>query len=229
MKNLSIIITSLKDNPKTLDSLDRFKLRNDVEIIISMARGLGLARNNGVKLSFGRVLIFLDSDLVLNRNIWRHLINVKKNHFVMAFGGLAHGSLPEPITQVLAINRKDFDKVGFSEKIVYSGEDREFFLNAIKKGLIPIRLNKGSFYRHIDHPIRFKKNKMMALRFMFEHSKILVYHGAYIRNYKGFIRWFFPFLYLAEKKTIRQYIAKIFYSNIRNICVLYNLIVGVKL
>ena len=224
---VSIILTTLEKNPKTLHSLQHLNFEH--EIIFTRIKGLGKARNNGARHNKGEILIFLDSNLKINNNIWKHLINVKKNSFIIAHDGSAHGNKPEPITQVLAIHKKDFNKVYFSDKINYSGEDREFFMRAIKKGLTPIFLKPKGFYEHINHPIRFNKSKLFAIKFMLDHAKILVYHGAYVRNYKGFIRWFFPFIWISEKKTIRQYTAKIFWSYIRNVFVFYNLIKGVDL
>lgn len=217
---VSIIITTLKDNPETLKTIKGLYI--DYEVVLAKEKGLGFARNKGFFRSTGDVIIFFDGDLKTNSKIWNILLNVKKGSFIMAYDGLDFGNIPEPVTRVLAINREDFIKVLFNEEIKYSGEDREFYLHAIKKGLKPIYLIPKGFYSHIKHKIRFKENKLIALKMMFEHSKVLVSHGAYTRFYKGFWRWFFPYLFKREK-TLRLYLAKIFWSSLRDLFVLINL------
>ncbi len=225
----SIIIPSLTENPKTLESLRNLPFKH--EIIISNKLGLGRARNYGASVSKGELLIFLDSNLKLHKKIWELLLSVKENSFIMAFDGFSHGGKPEPITQVFCIRKKDFEKIKFSNKIIYSGENRDFFLRAIKKGLTPILFNPRGFYNHIDHDIRSLKNSSTLLKFTNEHAKLLVAHGGYVRIYKSYSRWFLPFIFPKsyKKLTIISFIKKLTISTIRNILFFFNLIKGVDL
>ena len=193
---VSIIITTLKENQETLKSINSSV---PYEIIISKEKGLGYARNYGANKSTGELLVFFDDDLIINPKIWNYLLKLKKGSFIMAYEGLAFGNKPEPVTRCLAVHKEDFNKVKFCEEIKLDGEDREFFMYAIKKGLKPIYLIPKGFYSHIEHEIRFSRNRLLALKMMFEESKLLVSYGAYTRFYKGFLRWFFPYLFKREK------------------------------
>lgn len=222
-EKISVIITSIKDRNVTRESLGVLP-EECFEVIISKTIGLGKARNEGAKKAKGDVLVFFDDDLYIKPKIWEQIKKIKKGSFIMVFDGIAHGSTPEPFTRTLVIYKDDFLKVGgFDESIKFSGEDREFFLETIKKGLKPYSIKPETSYVHKDHPIRFKKSKYFAFMFMSEHAKVLVKHGAYTRFYKSFTRWFLPFLpsYYSEKKTLRLFGARTFYSLIRDGFVLY--------
>ncbi len=225
MKKISIIVTSERIKSKTLSSLKFCPYK--YELIISKTKGLGKARNSGANKATSKILVFFDDDLTIYPKIWNTIINIKRGTFIMASGGSAHGGTPEPITQVLIIYKKDFLKVnGFENKITASGEDREFFMNAIKKGLIPYYLPQ-KIYRHNPHPIRFKHNRKRALTMMYEHAKVLATHGAYTRIYKNYLRWFFPYIYKKEP-TIKLYGAKIFWTSIRNLFAILNILTHQK-
>jgi len=222
---LSVILTTIKDDIETLDSV--YKCPFEYEVIISREKGIGKARNLGAIKANNEILVFFDDDLTLNSKLWDIIPKIKKGCFFMAYGGFAHGGTPEPITKILIIHREDFFKIGgFNNEIKYSGEDREFFLKAIRKGLKPKFLSE-KFYIHKDHPIRFIKSRHDAIMFMFEHSKVLATHGAYTRFYKNYLRWLFPFLYYKEK-SLRLFFAKTFWSVIRDMFVFYNVLLNRK-
>ena len=226
---ISIIIPSLTKNPKTLNSLQNLSFKN--EIIISNKKGIGYARNYGATLAKGEILVFFDSTLIINKKIWKKFLSIKENSFIMGFEGFSHGGTPEPITQILCIRKKDFDKIKFSNKIIYSGEDRDFFIKAIKKGLKPILIKRKNNYKHIEHKTRALQNSYTLIKFTNEHAKLLVKHGAYIRVYKSFTRWFIPFVFKKSytKVTIKSVIKKIFSTTLRNILFFFNLIKGVDI
>lgn len=222
---LSVILTTIKDEIKTLDSVSECPFEH--EVIISREKGLGKARNLGANKANNEVLAFFDDDLTLNPKMWDSISKMKKGNFLMAYGGYAHGGKPEPITRILIIHKEDFFKVGgFNEEIKYSGEDREFFLKAIRKGFDP-KFFSEKFFIHKSHPIRFSKNRYYSIMFMFEQSKVLATHGAYTRVYKNYKRWFFPYIYHKEK-SLRLFSAKAFWSTIRNLFACYNILLNRK-
>lgn len=228
---ISIIIPCLHDNPQTIQSLKNFPFEH--EIIISKKFGLGYARNYGALNSNGEYLLFLDSNLEINPKLFQlmEVVFRVEHSYLMSFDGFSHGGKGEPITQVLFIKKSDFNKVKFSEKIIYSGEDRDFFIKAVYKGLIHFLFKPSFYYTHIDHEIRALKSSYNLINFTNEHSKLLVFHGAKVRLYKGFFRWFFPYVFKKSyiKLTLKNFLKKFFISQVRNILFLFNLFNGVEL
>lgn len=98
-----------------------------------------------------------------------------------------------PATRCLIIHKEDFEKVRFTDEIKLSGEDREFFMAAIKSGLKHLFLSPRGLYEHQEHEIRFRKSNLTSIKMMYEHAKVLATHGAYMRFYTGFLSWLIPY------------------------------------
>ncbi|MCW4022454.1 MAG: glycosyltransferase [Candidatus Bathyarchaeota archaeon] len=195
MVSISILITSIKDQIKTLNFLKECPV--PYEVIISKKRGLGYARNYAASKAKGKILVFFDDDLKLNPRIWNIILKIKPKTFVMEFG-----SSKIPSTRCLVIHQKDFVAIGgFSNQIRLSGEDREFCLNAIKNGMKLFRLPRNLIY-HVNHPIRAKKNRITALMMLFEQAKVVSTYGAIWRNLEGFKLFFFPLPYAKKNKKL---------------------------
>ena len=74
LKNVEVIIIDDGSKPKLKKKLNKFKLK--YKYIKNL--GPSYARNFGAKISFGKFLLFLDSDLVLPNNFLKRLINLLK-------------------------------------------------------------------------------------------------------------------------------------------------------
>jgi glycosyltransferase involved in cell wall biosynthesis len=224
---ISIIITSLTPKPPILETIKSVPFFH--ERIISTRSGLAAARNIGAKFSHGHLLIFFDGDLKINRKIWSKLEYLKEGSFIMAYEGYAHGGTPQPVTRVLAIHKKDFEKIKFDNRFKYRCEDRDFFLSAIRAGLKPIFLKPKGYYEHIEHSIRALKNSYVLHRSISDTARCMVKHGAYTRNYKGFTKWFFPFMFKKSYTNfgLKPVIRKTYAALERNMFVLFYLIKGV--
>lgn len=155
MKTVSFIITTIKEDIETTKHLKKCPLEH--EIIIPVEKGIGFARNIGASLSQGEVLVFLDDDLTIYPKLFEIIPKVQEGSFFMAF------QAKMPVTRCLIIHRKDFRKVLFREEIKLSGEDRDFFMRAIKTGLKPFFLSPKGLYQHKEHKIRFKKNRLNSI------------------------------------------------------------------
>lgn len=219
---LSIIITSLAANNQTSKSLKHLDF--DHEIILANEKGLGFARNKGAERAKGDLLVFLDSDLKIYPALWSIVQKLPVGSFIMAYEGFSHGGTPQPVTRVLVIHKKDFEKVKFDESIQYCGEDRDFFLTSYEKGLTPKYLKPAGHYEHIDHPLRIE-NKLVMLKESYELAYVLRKHGATTRVYKSFRRWLFPFMFKKSyaKLSFRAFAKKFSISIVRDFFVLVHL------
>ena len=74
LKNIEVIIIDDGSKPKLKKKLNKFKLK--YKYIKNL--GPSYARNFGAKVSSGKFLLFLDSDLVLPKNFLKRLINLLK-------------------------------------------------------------------------------------------------------------------------------------------------------
>jgi glycosyltransferase involved in cell wall biosynthesis len=148
VQEVSIIITTCKENIKTLNFLPDNLWVSDV--VISNKAGLGFARNYGASKAKNDLLLFLDDDIILDPEIATYINSVRHGEFGMTFlDGF-------PCTRVLAVHKDDFWSIGgFDKQIRYTGEDRDFYVRALQAGLrykpIPI-----SLVQHIPHPVRAK-------------------------------------------------------------------------
>lgn len=163
---VSIIITSMKDEVVTLESL---KLDIPHEIIISKKHGLGLARNWGAGQARGDLLVFLDDDLILHDGFWNEVLKVKEGEFSMPANPIR--------AQVLVIHKSDFRRVnGFDERIIVAGEDADFYFRALRNGL-KFRIFPSNVFTHITHPPYRIKNIHRAIRGIRENITLVIKYG----------------------------------------------------
>jgi glycosyltransferase involved in cell wall biosynthesis len=167
-ENISVVIPSCKEEIVTLGSLDSCPVA--FEVIISRDFGLGRCRNNGVRKAKNEFIVMFDDDIVLSTEIWRHLLNVKRGEFAMAFlSGF-------PCSRVVAVHADDFWSVGgFDESIRFTGEDRDFYVRALSAGLkfkeIPL-----SLIQHKEHLVR-SKNIYVGIGSVRENMRFLLRYG----------------------------------------------------
>lgn len=182
---VSFIITTCRKKIETITHLKTCPIPH--EIIISRKKGLGHARNWGARVSDGNILVYVDDDLKILPKLFDHILTLKKGSFKIAYQNKM------PVTRCLIIHKEDFEKVRFTDEIKLSGEDREFFMAAIKSGLKHLFLSPRGLYEHQEHEIRFRKSNLTSIKMMYEHAKVLATHGAYMRFYTGFLSWLIPY------------------------------------
>jgi glycosyltransferase involved in cell wall biosynthesis len=171
MNAISIIITTIKDNIVTIGFLEHCPV--PYEVIISNKRGLGFARNWGAKQAKNDLLVFLDDDLWLKDEIWKEILSTRKGEFKMTF---LEGF---PTTRVMVIHKEDFWSIGgFDERILYTGEDRDFYVRAVMKPLRFIEI-PANLIIHKGHQ-RKSRNIHIAIRATAENVRfILKYAGRF--------------------------------------------------
>jgi glycosyltransferase involved in cell wall biosynthesis len=175
---ISIIVPTLKNEPLTTKSL--FHCPVPYQLILSKKPGLGCARNYGAKQAKYDLLVFLDDDLTLKPEIWKHILNTRKGEFKMT-------KWPRPVTRAMVIHSEDFWRVGgFDESIKALGEDLVFYVEAIQHGLnfseIPIGL-----MIHEDHEPR-SHNKRVAIDMILDTSRNFARYGFRLYGLTEFAR-----------------------------------------
>jgi len=139
--------------------------------------GLGYARNWGVRQAHHEKICMFDDDLWVSlQQLWIMLKQLQPNQFAMTFlGGF-------PCTRVMMIHQQDFWKIGgFDEHILFSGEDRDFYVRAKEAGLSFIQV-PSSLISHIPHPRR-TRNIHTAIRAIHENVALMVKYQRYWKQF----------------------------------------------
>lgn len=145
---VNIVIPSTKDRVLNLKYLN-CPVSHYVTVIKGV-HGISKAGNECFKRVKKGLVVLTGDDIIIKPEAWNYLLDVNPGEFSM----LETGDFP--INGVMSIHKKDFLKVGgFGECQKYSSSDREFFSNAVLKGLKykPVPLN---LVKHIKHPTRSK-------------------------------------------------------------------------
>ena len=171
MKEVSIIIPTMKKkvitDPKTCPVPH--------ETIISRKQGISHARNWGAKKAKHNLLVFLDDDLILKKQVWKYLLNIKHGEFAM------YKLFNYPCTRVFSIHKDDFWSIGgFDETINYIGEDRIFYAQAREKGFKCIMIPPHSV-THIPHKPALS-NRYVKLVAAIELMRLFVIHTRKVEH-----------------------------------------------
>lgn len=161
----SIVIVSLK-NPWEIKTSKSIPINHVHRVVIETCKGVSKARNKGFqKCKEADIIVFVDDDLDIPTEVWDCLFDVAPGIYKMMQG--AHF----PISRVMSIHRKDFERLGgFDENINYTGEDLDFYIRATLDGMIleTIPMNAVTHEPH-ERPDDRRD---------FEGSYILAKHGA---------------------------------------------------
>lgn len=161
----SIVIISLK-NPWEIKTLKSIPINHVHRVVIETCKGVSKARNKGFqKCKEADIIVFVDDDLDIPTEVWGCLFNVAPGIYKMMQG------VHFPISRVMSIHRKDFERLGgFDENITYTGEDLDFYIRATLDGMI-LETIPMERVLHEDHERPDDKRD-------FEGSYILAKHGA---------------------------------------------------
>jgi GT2 family glycosyltransferase len=109
---------------------------------------------------------------VLSPDIWEYILNVKKGEFKMTW----YDDDDYPCGRVTVIRAEDFWRVGgFDEQVKILGEDRIFYLTAMRKGLRFMRI-PTEYIRHIEHERRSKQG-VLKVKTILENVRNFAYYG----------------------------------------------------
>ena len=162
---------------KNIDSLNiKSDLKNKIIFSVEKTPGSYSARNKGLKLSKGEYIYFIDSDITLTKNSIKYLIyilfdNLNKNTIIAGkisiqeppkvtlpymyetifefdqAKNVRNGSAP---TANLLFSKSLINKFGFFNTNKFSGSDKEWVSNCVKRGVI-LRYDKDL---EVIHPSR---------------------------------------------------------------------------
>lgn len=141
---------------------------------------MGYARNWGARQAKGKLLVFLDDDLILRDGFWSEVLKVKEGEFSMPY---------PPTTRVLVIHKNDFWRIGgFNKKIFVTREDVDFYLRAIDNGL-RFRAFPSNLFMHVEHPDYRFQNIYKSLRAVRESITLIVKYHKKHPNLIGEFFW----------------------------------------
>ena len=145
-KDLEIIVVDDGSTDKTFDVLSKFKMQSSkFKILDQNHEGAGMARNLGVKNATGKILVFVDADMVFDKefikklttpimdgktigtfskeefvlnkdNIWSNCWNINKN---LPIDRMHPKNYPDTQPVFRAIIKKEFEKAGGFKPIGY--------------------------------------------------------------------------------------------------------------
>tara|TARA_B110000444_G_scaffold67294_1_gene63220 strand:+ start:1396 stop:2388 length:993 start_codon:yes stop_codon:yes gene_type:complete len=158
-KNFEVIAVSDDSKDSSLTIINKFNCKI---IKLKKTRGAGYARNVGSKIAKGEYLLFIDSDVIIEKNTLSLLNKETSNKKIIAFQGVYsnkpnyksyvtqyqqcfyifytwHKSIKYTstlVTNCFAIKKKIFKKLGgFNQKIIgATSEDEEFGYKLLNKG-----------------------------------------------------------------------------------------------
>jgi len=173
IKPAEIIVVNDGSTDLTQKILEKIAVKNTtIKLFNRNNSGISASRNFGAKKALGETIVFLDSDVVVEKNwLEKMLALLKENVFCVSgkYSVELNGSLSSDFFAFvvgsssfqgynIALNKKDFLEFnGFNEKMKYC-EDPEFFLRAffLKKQLV--KSDAESFHRSYSLNERIKSN-----------------------------------------------------------------------
>ncbi len=184
-KKYEIIVVDDCSNDNSINILKDFELQNQnlKYKVLSKRKGPGNARNLGVEFSSGDILVFTDSDCILDKNYLNTVLELhNKNRDCSVIGGYTYTNsfnLKSQIIQFMS-NSAIFNKICKKKEIIFfptcnvsfkknvfiskkfdkifqypGGEDLEFFWRLYKAGYKFLYSNKFRVYHNQD--VTFKQ------------------------------------------------------------------------
>lgn len=172
-KNFEIILVDDGSTDKTLEKVREFSKNSKIKakILQQNHKGPGIARNLGANIAKGEILIFVDSDMVLDKNYLKYLIkpileknvigteeetqiakNAEYNIWAKCFGKIVTNPHNKDRKIFRAIRKDQFLEMGgFDPKYGYA-DDQTFWFKYKQKS----RIAKKAFCYH-DNPDTLKK------------------------------------------------------------------------
>lgn len=186
--NFEIVVVN-DSSPDDVDSVIN-KYKNNLKIIYiknNINKGLGAARNIGIKNSNGKYILPLDSDDAMGSSLWlkeaTDLIN--ENSIVSVCVQYCNKNLQkvncfwrptEPFSEVLKKNvvcvaslfpKSMWEKIGGYDEKMTGFEDWEFWIRAYKNNYKLIRIDKPFLnYRHVENSMFRTMNKHNEVKYI---------------------------------------------------------------
>ena len=86
--DLEILLVDNNSNDETREIALEYKQKyNFLRYEFEERQGLAIARNKGLELAYGKVIVFIDDDIILHENWLKEILNSLNNYPYKAFGG----------------------------------------------------------------------------------------------------------------------------------------------
>ena len=171
-RDKEIIVVNNNSTDKSPEIVSKFK---KVKLVHELKKGPSAARNKGIKESTGEILLFLDDDLIIDKNYIMEIVNTfNENKKIMAVGGCAHSydqksiiSLSHEVrlmgynpnrkgifevktipTMTFSTYKKIIDKIGYFDENLMGAEDYDLCLRIRNAGYKCVMNNKAIVYHH---------------------------------------------------------------------------------
>src|SRR3989338_808122 len=178
-----IIVVNNNSTDKSAEKASSFK---EVRFFNETKVGPCAARNKGIKESTGEILIFLDNDLIVDKNCLLEIINTfNENEKIVCVGGAGHSydrdnliSMSHEVrlmgyapnkkgifevrtvpTMAFGILRKALDEVGYFDEHLMGAEDYDLCLRLKNKGFKCVINTNAKVYHHHPTTIKDLSNK----------------------------------------------------------------------
>ena len=256
--NFEIVVVDDSSKDGTMKIVEQIKDSRLLLIENEKNSGPALSRNHGIKESRGEIILFLDADSFVEQDWIKKHVLLHSHIPAEIIGGAIVGvyktifgkcdgfcnwwtSIPcskdryvkklHLPTNNMSLKRKVFDKIGYFNEALQSGEDAEFCFRALKNGitiffkcdLATFHHEKDSFAGFLKHQekwgaqvVKMRKAMNMNYSFLIPNSLLMAY--LYIVPLTFLLTFFVIF------KWIRYYPSIIFYLPIIFIGKMYHVI-----
>lgn len=202
-EKFEIIIVNNNSTDNTEEIIKRYlKPASPVKYILELKKGASLARNTGVSIARGKILAFIDSDALankdwlevveetfsniaidgvmgitigINRNLWADFFQNQYDDYFLAARKRDHNRLTKIDTKNFAIKKSVFLKVNGLNPNIGNSEDVEMGLRLYSQGYRSI-LNEKMIVRHLN-PTKLEKDiKTKREQAFFDYKIALLYN-----------------------------------------------------
>ena len=171
-KDKEIIVVNNNSTDKGPELVSKFKV---VKLVNETKKGPSAARNKGIKESSGDILLFLDDDLIVDKNYINEIVKTfDEDRKIVCVGGIAHSYNQDSIislshevrlmgyspshsgvfevktipTMTFSTLRKVIEEVGLFDEDLIMAEDYDLCIRIRKKGYKCVMNSKAIVYHH---------------------------------------------------------------------------------
>jgi len=166
------LIETIVIDDKSTDKTAEIASKYNVKIIKGKHKGVGAARNLGIKKASGDIILFVDADQILDKNYVKEIVNIFQNKNIAGISGIEYlwnkksiiarlsylkkrlGYWTAKLIPLSAVRKEVVKKVGYINPKYGMYDDWEFAKRVSERYLI-VRTRKAKFYH--KEPDNLKK------------------------------------------------------------------------
>src|SRR3989338_966512 len=260
--DLEVIVVDDNSIDGTRDIVEHIKDDRIRLIVNEKKAGHAFSRNRGIKESRGSIILFLDADSYIEQNWVKIHIRLHSDILADIVGGAIAGiyktvfgkcdgfcnwwtSIPYSRdrylkklhipTNNMSIKREVFDKIGYLNEALQSGEDAEFCYRALRNGiriffkcdLVAFHYEKDSFLGFLKHQekwgaqaVKMRKAMNMNYSYLIPNSRLIVH--LYILPLTFLLTTLVIFKWIRYNRSVILYSPIIFIGKMRHAIAIKN-------